>query len=455
MLDYYFSSMFCAIKKKNKFNISIYILFLFFIIFFTKFSTISVNANTYKIDDLEISKPYDNNFNKEAVIDKAFIKAFEQILLKITSVNEDEIKNFTELKNIYSLVESFSIVDERFIDNKYISKFEVEFNKKELFNFLAKKNIFPSIPKEKDLLLVPVLINSEDNQILLFSENPIYVNWNKSHKKYFLLNYILPNEDIEDINLIKRNVNNIDKYNFNEIVSKYAINDYIILIIFQKGNNYNALIKSNLNNKLIISNKKFLLNENQSIENIIKSNEVTTNFGLDLLQLTNYKLPEVANYVLEITKTDYLMRLDADDWISDDFLSVMLRQLSEHNFDAYVPSYVETDRNGNYLREVSREQLLVSKVKDNPPHGACTVFNSDFLRKVGGYSKNYDRQDGYYMWLKILRNGTYTCIPEAKFYYRQHESNITGNQRELWNVRASMLIDECFSELKNDSGFGF
>ena len=39
---------------------------------------------------------------------------------------------------------------------------------------------------------------------LLFSENPIYVNWNKNHKKYYLLNYILPNEDIEDINLIKR-----------------------------------------------------------------------------------------------------------------------------------------------------------------------------------------------------------------------------------------------------------
>ncbi len=263
--------MFCAIKKKNKFNTSIYILFLFFLIFFTKFSTISANANTYKIDDLEISKPYDNNFNKEAVIDKAFIKAFEQILLKITSINEDEIKNFTELKNIYGLIESFSIVDERFIDNKYISKFEVEFNKKELFNFLAKKNIFPSIPKEKDLLLVPVLIKSDDNQILLFSENPIYVNWNKSHKKYFLLNYILPNEDIEDINLIKRNVNNIEKYNFNEIVSKYAMSDYIILIIFQKGNNYNALIKSNLNNKLIISHKKFSLNENQSIESIIKS----------------------------------------------------------------------------------------------------------------------------------------------------------------------------------------
>ena len=261
--------MSCNTKKKIKFNISIYILFLFFIIFFTKFSTISANANSYKITDLEISKPYDNNFNKEAVIDKAFIKAFEQIILKITSIKEEEIENFTNIKNIYGLVESFSIVDEKFVDNKYISKFEVEFNKKELFNFLGKKNIFPSIPKEKDLLLVPILIDNEDNQVLLFSENPVYVNWNNNHKKYFLLNYILPNEDLEDINLIKKNIDNLEQYNFAEIISKYAIDDYIILIIFQRGNNYNALIKSNLNNKLIISNKKFILNENQSVQSVI------------------------------------------------------------------------------------------------------------------------------------------------------------------------------------------
>ena len=78
MLDYYFSSMFYTFKKKYKFNISFYILFLFFIIFFIKFSTVNVNANTYKVVDLEISKTYDNNFNKEEVMDIAFKKAFEE-----------------------------------------------------------------------------------------------------------------------------------------------------------------------------------------------------------------------------------------------------------------------------------------------------------------------------------------------------------------------------------------
>tara|TARA_B100000475_G_scaffold158182_1_gene118959 strand:- start:33 stop:1112 length:1080 start_codon:yes stop_codon:yes gene_type:complete len=257
-------------KIKNKFNISVYIFFLFFLIIFAKFSTIEASANTYKIADLEISKPYDKNFNKEEIIDIAFEKAFQQLILKITTIEKNQIKKLSSLKNIYSLVESFSIVDEKFVDNKYISIFEVEFNKKKLFNYLQNKNIFPSIPKDKDLLLIPILINNKKNQVLLFSENSFYTNWNKSDENYFLLNYILPNEDIEDINLIKKNINNIEDYNFNEIISKYAIKDYIILILFQKDNNFNALMKINLNNKLIISNKKFTWDENQSVENVIQ-----------------------------------------------------------------------------------------------------------------------------------------------------------------------------------------
>ena len=239
-------------------------------IIFAKFSTIDASANTYKITNLEISEPYDNNFNKDVVIDRAFRKAFEQIILKITTLKKNEIEYLTNLKTIYSLIESFSIIDEKFIDNKYISNFEVEFNKKQLFNYLEKKKIFPSTPKDKDVFLVPILINSKKNQISLFSENIFYVNWNKSNEKHFLLNYILPNEDIEDINLIKKNASNIEEYDFKEIVSKYAISDYIILILFQKENSLNALIKTNLNNKKFISNKKFDSSENQSAENIIK-----------------------------------------------------------------------------------------------------------------------------------------------------------------------------------------
>ncbi len=342
------------LKKKYKINNSLYILFLFFIIFFIKFSTINVNANNYKIVDLEISKNYDNTFNKEKVIDIAFKKAFEELILRITTLKKNEIENIVNLKKIYSLVESFSIVDEKFIDNKYISKFEVEFNKKHLFNYLEEKNIFPSIPNEKNLLLVPILINNSKKKILLFSENPFYVNWNKSNEKYYLLNYILPNEDIEDINLIKNNFDNIEDYDFNEIISKYAINDYILLILFQKENNFNALMKSNLNNKFIISNKQFKWSEYQSVDNII--NDLKLEFENQWKKINVINVSIKLPITLSINSKNYKLIQDLENKLS--------------NLDLVSNFYIDS---------FSNKTLIYKVIYNSTPDKFISEFSNDNL----------------------------------------------------------------------------
>ena len=44
------------------------------------------------------------------------------------------------------MIESFSIKEEKFINEIYYVNLGVSFNKKKIFNYLEKKNIFPSIP---------------------------------------------------------------------------------------------------------------------------------------------------------------------------------------------------------------------------------------------------------------------------------------------------------------------
>ena len=347
--------MFYTFKKKYKFNISFYILFLFFIIFFIKFSTVKVNANTYKVIDLEISKIYDNNFDKEKVIDIAFKKAFEELILRITTLNGEDVNKLTSLKNIYNLVESFSIVDEKFIDNKYVSKFEVEFSKKELFKYLEKKNIFPSIPKEKTLLLIPILINDEKKQILLFSENPFYTNWNNFKRKHHLLNYILPNEDIEDINFIKKNINNIEDYNFTEIVTKYEINNYVILILFQKENKFNALIKSNLNNEIIISTKKFEWNENQSMENII--------YKLKLEIENKWKKLNIINISIKLPIT---LKVNSKNY-------KLIKKLDEKLYSLDLVSNF-------YIDSINKDNLIYKIIYNSTPDKFINEFTSDNIK---------------------------------------------------------------------------
>ena len=54
----------------------------------------------------------------------------------------------------------------------------------------------------------------------MFSENKLFSSWNLKNKQYSLLNYILPTEDIEDLNLVKKNIKNLENFEFSEIVKK-------------------------------------------------------------------------------------------------------------------------------------------------------------------------------------------------------------------------------------------
>ena len=56
-----------------------------------------------------------------------------------------------------------------------------------------------------------LFVDQNKNQVLMFSENKLFSSWNLKNKKYSLLNYILPTEDLDDFRLIKQNINILEK----------------------------------------------------------------------------------------------------------------------------------------------------------------------------------------------------------------------------------------------------
>ena len=259
---------------KKIIKIFLYNFFILFFIYLFIFSTNNVYANTYKIENIEISEEYNANFNKDEIIDKAFNKAFRVLISRITvSKNYDLLKN-QNLKLIKSFVESFSVVNERFENNNYYGNFEINFNKNKILSFLRKKNIFHSRMIEKKVLFIPILINLDKDSLLLFNENPFYKNWNQREQNTFLLKYILHNEDLEDYTLIKERINFIENYDFNEIISKYELNEnYIIFILLKDNDNLKTFSKLNINT--IQSNfeqefQVFELNKQEKVLDLIK-----------------------------------------------------------------------------------------------------------------------------------------------------------------------------------------
>jgi len=286
------------------------------------FSTDNIYAKTFTVNDIEISTPFEINFDKNEIIDEGFTQAFDHLILSIVQTKNQKKLKKTSLRIIKGMIETFSIKEEKFIDEVYYLTLNVSFNKKKLFNLLESKNIFPSLPVKKSVFFIPIIYDENKDEILMFSESDLFNKWNSNIKNYHLLKYILPTEDLEDFNLIKRNSKNLENYDFKEIIQKYNLEDYIVTIIFKNNEEIRVLNKINFNEKIDLKNlsfKNMSLNDDKEIEKFTENlksifenywkskNEINTSVKLPLtISIDNRNNSKVSEFETLLTNIDLI-----------------------------------------------------------------------------------------------------------------------------------------------------
>ena len=297
-------------------------LYIFFsalslIIFF--FSTEAVKAKSFEINDIEISQPFEINFDKNKVIDLGFKDAFFELIYSLIKSSDFKKIDSVKLNEIKSMIETFSIKEEKFIDQKYHLNLGVSFNKKKIFKYLEKKNIFPSQILKERFLFIPIIINENGNDISIFSNNPIYDNWNEITERYHLINYLLPSEDLEDLNLIKEKLDFLETYDFNDITKKYFLKNSIISLITIGNNEVRILTK--------IYNDKNEIIKNSSFKSINIDNETDLNFLItnlkSLFEDTWKKLNEINTSI----KVPITIKIKNDDLKKSDDFELFLSEI--------------------------------------------------------------------------------------------------------------------------------
>ena len=338
--------------------IVVYIFFVLKVIFIIFFSTTFLEANTFRVSDIEISSPFELNFNKNKVIDDGFRASFYNLISMITtSGDRDKIKNIS-LKELKGMIDSFTISNERFVNDEYFAKLEVTFNKKNTFKFLERKNIFPSMPIKNKILLVPILVNLENESIYLFNKNIFYQKWNKNKKNYHLLEYLLLSEDLEDLHIIEKNYGIIEDYDFLDLVKKYDLEDYVIVILFKDKNDLKVHSKINFKGTFRVDNQNFKktdLNNEKSFQIILdqlkksyedywkKNNEINTSIKLPITISINSKeydkIKKLENVLdsIDLISDFYILKFDNNKIffkiIFNGSPKTFLSQMSKNNFD--------------------------------------------------------------------------------------------------------------------------
>ena len=307
---------------------NLYIFFYIVSLFNLFLSTTKVDAKAFDINNVEISRPFEINFNKNDIIDDGFKIAFSKLILLIANSNDQKKLSLIRLNEIKGMIESFSIQEEKFIDEVYYVKMGVSFNRKKIFNYFEKNNIFPSVPFKKKFLFIPIIIDENKKDLLIFSQNKIFNKWNENIDSFHLLEYVLPTEDLEDMKLIKSNYDFIENYDFKEITNKYFLNDSIIALIFKNNKELRVLSRITLKEDVILKNQSFKeinLNDDNQIKDLISNlkiiyedywknfNQINTSIRLPLI----IKVDSSDN--VKISKFEKI--LNENDLIYDFFIS--------------------------------------------------------------------------------------------------------------------------------------
>jgi len=282
--------------------------------------------NVFTINEVKVKGGIDVNFSREKYLNRAFFNSFDILMNKILLTSDLKKVEKIKLKEIKNLIKSFKILEESYREDIYRGEIKVIYSERKVKEFLRKKNISFSIPKNISAVFFPVFFI--EGKIQSLNENFFYNKWKEIKIKNELINFILPLEDLDDISQIIKMKNNLEDLDVLSIISKYGEKNYVFALMDYEATKLNIYLKTNFNNSKTSKNISYKLKnitdeqalnsilmdlklevidlwKKQNLINLLMPLSIKIKFqhsklkDLDKLRKTFYKIGIIDNYNLE------------------------------------------------------------------------------------------------------------------------------------------------------------
>ena len=322
---------------KNLIFISCILIILF------KTGNVLSDNNIFNVNNIEIS--LETSKNKEKLVNKAFQKAFSELINRL--LMKEDYKKFSniDLAQIKKLISYYQVLnqDEEITDNNNI-KVNVSFDKNRMHNFFYDKNILYSDIINTEVILFPLL--KKEDQYFIYTKNYFYEKWNEE-KFDNLIQYTLPAENIENIQKINSNKNNIYKLKVADFFREYESDNIVFDNIEINNKSAEVFLSTRIEGKII--NKSLNINKKENFNEIFFYKEVIleiNNVIKDLIKsqnLIDVKTPSFLNVEIQLNKKSNLVefsnRLNKIDLIDNfyvqelnkDYVMIKIKYLGKIN----------------------------------------------------------------------------------------------------------------------------
>lgn len=176
--------------------------------------------------------------------------------------------------------------------------------------------------------------------------------------------------------------------------------------------------------------------------------------NINIVFQENKGLNRTNNIALRMAQGEFIMRLDADDFLAPDAVEKMVTIFVDNpEMGLVFPDYYYVNLDNHVIgREVRHRFTDEVTLYDQPAHGACTLIRTEFLKHLGGYNEDYSCQDGYDLWLRFIALYKVGNINEPLFYYRIHPDSLSKNEKRILSTRRlikASYVSKNFGEKKH------
>jgi len=147
----------------------------------------------------------------------------------------------------------------------------------------------------------------------------------------------------------------------------------------------------------------------------------------------NEGIEKSANFAFGQSRGDYIVRVDADDALMPDYLSV-LGDFLDTEAAFFYPNYIEIDEMGNELKLVNLPEFDPNEILSRGDFLATgTLLRADVIKKFRGYREKMVNSglENYELIIDVILEGlSGKHISSPLFKYRRHNQNLSLLKRQ-------------------------